>query len=562
MSIIFECRQEEIEFNNERLNSLLRISQYQSDSIQDMLDYALSEAIKLTKSKIGYIYFYDENKKVFILNTWSNDVMKECKIINPQTIYDLDKTGYWGEAVRQRRPVVLNDYAAENPLKKGIPDGHVQLTKFLSIPVFSDKRIVAVAGVANKEKDYDESDIRQLTLLMDTVWKISERMEMIETLKEAKQRAEEADELKTSFLCNISHEIRTPLNAIIGFSSLMNEPDMDQKDRDEYFKIIKSRSDDLLRIINDILDISKIESNQMQIRMTEGSLKDMMDDLFEYYRINSLGENKKEIVFTLQYEVEDKYNYILTDFVRVRQVLTNLLNNSIKFTHGGRIEFGCTLTDDNFIQFYVADTGIGIPEDKLEKIFERFRQLDISISRKYEGTGLGLSISKGILALLEGDIWVESKLNEGSIFYFTIPYNPIDTDELKTEIKIPRHESVKNKTVLIIEDDTFNMIYLEKILKSFEIKYYSASNGNSALSLFNMHTNIDLVLMDIQLPDISGYDLTIMMKKTRSGIPIIAQTGFAMEEDRRKCIEAGCDDFISKPMTKEKLYEKISQYLS
>jgi len=191
--VLIRRKTEEVELNNQRLESLLKISQYQTNSIQELLDFALSEAITLTSSKIGYIYFYNETNKQFILNTWSKDVMQECKVMNPQTIYDLDKTGCWGEAVRQRKPIIINDYQADDSLKKGTPHGHVKLQKFLTIPVFSDNQIVAVAGVANKETDYDNYDVRQLTLLMDSVWKVSERILLIKDLTIAKEKAEESE---------------------------------------------------------------------------------------------------------------------------------------------------------------------------------------------------------------------------------------------------------------------------------------------------------------------------------------------------------------------------------
>lgn len=195
-------QRENTELNNERLESLLRISQFPKNDVQELLDFALEEAIQLTRSKIGYIYFYKEEARQFILNTWSKEVMKECNVIDPQTVYDLDKTGIWGEAVRQRKPILVNDFPAENPLKRGMPEGHVKLIKFLTIPVFVDKKIVAVVGVANKETDYDNSDIRQLTLLMDSVWRISERIRLIDELKKAKDKAEENELLLNLILEN------------------------------------------------------------------------------------------------------------------------------------------------------------------------------------------------------------------------------------------------------------------------------------------------------------------------------------------------------------------------
>jgi len=193
---------EEAELYNERLESLLRVSQFPTNSIQELLDFSLSEVINLTESKIGYIYFYNETTKQFTLNTWSKEVMPNCSVVNPQSVYDLDKTGCWGEAVRQRKPIILNDYQSENPIKKGTPEGHIKLTKFLTIPVIFDDKIVAVAGVANKETNYNNSDVRQLTLLMDNVWKISDRIQLISKLKTAVEKAEESEHKFRSYIEN------------------------------------------------------------------------------------------------------------------------------------------------------------------------------------------------------------------------------------------------------------------------------------------------------------------------------------------------------------------------
>ncbi len=410
---------EEIEFNNQRLESLFKISQYQTNSIQELLDFALSEAIKLTNSKIGYIYFYDEQDKHFVLNTWSKDVMKECRVMNPQTIYDLDKTGCWGEAVRQRRPIVINDYQAESPYKKGVPDGHVILEKFLTIPVFSGDKIVAVAGVANKESDYDNSDVRQLTLLMDSVWKISERILLIKDLTIAKEKAEESDRLKSAFLANMSHEIRTPMNGILGFAELLKDPELSGEEQMDYIRIIEKSGIHMLKIINDIVDISKIEAGLMKVVIQEFNLNEQIEYIYNFFKPEAEAKGLK-LIFNNSLSSAD--TILKSDREKVYAVLTNLVKNAIKYTNEGFIEFGYTKKDNN-LEFYVKDTGIGIPKSRQEAIFERFIQADIDDVNVRQGAGLGLAIAKSYIEMLDGKIWVESEEGMGSAFYFTIPFN-------------------------------------------------------------------------------------------------------------------------------------------
>ena len=410
---------EEVEFHNQRLESLLKISQYQTNSIQELLDLALNEAIILTKSKIGYIYFYNETDKKFVLNTWSKDVMPECQVMNAQTIYDLDKTGCWGEAVRQRKPIIINDYQADNSLKKGIPQGHVKLQKFLTIPVFSDDKIVAVAGVANKESDYDNSDVRQLTLLMDSVWKISERIVLIKDLTVAKEKAEESDRLKSAFLANMSHEIRTPMNGILGFAELLKDPNLSGDEQLDYIRIIEKSGTHMLNIINDIVDISKIEVGLMKIEMRESNVNEQIEYIYNFFKPEA---EAKGLNLLFKNSLPAKEAILKTDREKVYAILTNLVKNAIKYTNKGSIEFGYT-RKVNCLEFYVKDTGIGIPKGREEAIFERFIQADIGDINARQGAGLGLAIAKSYIKMLGGKIWVESEEGVGSTFYFTIPYN-------------------------------------------------------------------------------------------------------------------------------------------
>ncbi len=653
--------EEKILLNAERLSRLVKIYQYNSANVQDFLDYALNEAIELTSSKLGYIFFYNENTQVFTINSWSKYVLKECSINNLQSHYNLNDTGIWGEAVRQRKDIVVNNFKDPNPLIKGYPNGHVKLDRFLTIPIFDSDKIVAVVGVANKESDYDSVDLNQLRLMMNSVWRIVKRKEAeerilklnkaieqspvaimitdskgfveyvnpkfgqmtgytseevtgknpdllrletsseeennrfretifsgkvwygeycnkkksgepywenlivspilnssgdithfvsikeditekkevenkknllahsLESISEcvsitdnndilmyvneafmntygysedeligkhismvrpkdfemehsinilsqtisggwrgelinrrkdgtcfplllstsvikddnkmpialigvaiditemkqkneellaAKAKAEENDRLKTAFLHNISHEIRTPMNAIVGFADLLNEPGLLPDQVKHFTQIIVESSKQLLSIITDIVNIATIEAGQERIHLRKINVNTICKMVIEQFRLKA---ETKKISLIFKSAVNERDSNIMTDETKLVQILTNLLSNALKFTDKGSIELGCQLKNQ-LLEFYVKDTGMGIPIERQEEIFKRFHQLDITDNRHFGGSGLGLSISKTYVELLGGKIWISSEPGNGSTFFFTIVY--------------------------------------------------------------------------------------------------------------------------------------------
>jgi len=558
--IIFQNH--EIELNNNRLESLLKISQYQTNSVQELLDFALHEAIKLTNSKIGYIYFYNEENKQFSLNTWSKDVMKECAVMHPQTIYDLDNTGCWGEAVRQRKPFIINDYQKENTHKKGTPQGHVKLEKFLTIPVFIDSKIVAVAGVANKSQDYDNADIRQLSLLMDSVWKISERIILIKDLTIAKEKAEESDRLKSAFLHNMSHEIRTPMNSIMGFAEILPKYINDKEKTEKFISIINQSCTDLLVIIDDILDVAKIEAGLLKINNERVNILEVLNELELIYNQQKKKLGKQNILLSLSIPDWIAELNITSDKSRLAQIFNNLLNNALKFTMQGKVEFGISRVTENQVEFFVSDTGIGIPESKYEKIFDRFMQVQNDVKLVSAGNGLGLTISKALVNLLGGNIWLQSEVGIGSIFYFTI-HTATELEGKKTVIpslNIPMEASFQNKTILVVEDDEFNRVLLNEILDNIGFNLLFAIKGSEAIRLY-LSEKPDLILMDIGLPDMSGYDAIEKILSNNSNAKIIAQTAYASQSDKNKALQSGCIDYISKPLKSDALIDIIKRHI-
>lgn len=388
----------------------------------------------------------------------------------------------------------------------------------------------------------------------------------IELIK-AKEKAEESDRLKTAFLQNMSHEIRTPMNAIMGFSALLvknydNKPKLEQ-----YSEIINQRCADLLEIINDLLDISKIESGQISVNLEECNINVLFTELQLFFIAQQKRIGKEHIKFTIRIENSLPSEVIRTDKVKLKQILINLIGNAFKFTEKGSIECGCKFEDDQLI-FYVFDTGIGIPADKKDKIFERFTQLIQAKARIHKGTGLGLSIAKGLTELLGGKIWVESQQEDldagetgGTTFYFSIEYIK-SSFVLQEENKITDNQAnnYELKTILIVEDDYYNAKYLEEILANTGLNIIQTEFGKEAIQIAKSQ-DIDLVLMDIRLPDLNGYEAARIIKKSKPELNIIAQTAYAANEEKQRTLDAGCVDYISKPIKEGLLMELISKYL-
>lgn len=378
-------------------------------------------------------------------------------------------------------------------------------------------------------------------------------------LKKAKEKAEESDKLKNVFLANLSHEIRTPMNAIMGFSDLLKEPAESEEEKSNYINTIISCSKQLLHIIDDILDISKIEANQLNIIHKECNIKKLLNELYEIFENEKAKKFKNKIEIIIEFNIEDHESIVITDENRLRQVLFNLISNALKFTNEGLIKVMCFINDQSYIEFIIEDSGIGINNDQLGLIFQPFKQAKQVLGNSYSGTGLGLAISKGIVKLLGGKIWVFSTEGKGSSFHFTIPYKP--ATKVSVDKKLTMNPIWKNKAILLVEDIDYNLDYIEKVLNKTKAKIIKASTGEDAIEIVKKNNQIDIILMDIKLPGIDGYKTTKIIKTFNSGICIIAQTAYADSETRKQCFEAGCNDFISKPVYKDELLKTINKYL-
>jgi signal transduction histidine kinase/CheY-like chemotaxis protein len=384
-----------------------------------------------------------------------------------------------------------------------------------------------------------------------------------EDLALAKRKAEESDMLKTAFLSNMSHEIRTPMNAILGFSNLLSHPDINQEEKEEFVNLIKINGKNLLTLVEDIIDISKIDSGQLEIKNAPCRLHDMLMGIYDSFFDDIKRRGLTSLKLYLKEGASDENLEILTDEHRLRQIFVNLVGNAIKFTDRGFVEFGYTLQDSQFVKFFVKDTGIGLPKGKEAEIFERFSKYNNDKERLYGGTGIGLSIVKHLVELMGGEIWVESEPLVGTIFYFTLPFHKIESKQLKKK-KAGKKKYVYNwegKTFLVAEDEEDNFRYIEVALSLSNASLIWARDGKEAVEIFKKIDNIDLVLMDIKMPLLDGYSATREIKKINKSVPVIAQTAYALSEEKDKSLAAGCDDYIAKPISYEDLLSTIHKFV-
>lgn len=393
---------------------------------------------------------------------------------------------------------------------------------------------------------------------------ITDKINYIKSLQQETSKARTSDELKSSFLANMSHEIRTPMNSIIGFSNLLASehiPDIQKKDFVHY---IRTSSEILLNLVDDIIDIAKIEAGELKIVKKECEIYSLGQELLTMSEEVRKKFNKHELDLVYRPESGREELFMKTDPFRLRQILINLITNAIKFTEKGSVEFGFSVRDERYLEFYVKDTGVGLSSTELDVIFERFKRTRRSEEKNIVGTGLGLAISRNLVQLMGGEMWVDSVQGTGTTFTFTLPYLKIT--QIPDRVEIPRREKTAyNWTgagILIVEDDPVSFAFLKELFQQTGADLYHAADGLEAVNLFRKIKNIDLVIMDIQLPKMDGFEATRIIRSMNSNIPVIAQTAFAMSDDKEKMKQAGFDDYVSKPIDINQLLAIVHRWLT
>lgn len=559
------------ELERRRLETLYQLSYMQGRPLRTIMDFALEQCVALTASQYGYIYLLDAKGKKFRLYAWNDNVSRDCKVASPFRAFSVEETGLWGESVRRREPVIVNDYA-NSPLKGKLPEGHVPLIRHCNLPAIRDGRILAVAGVANKQEDYAATDVRVLELIMERVLSLWQEKKTRARLKAAKKRAERANRNKSRHLAQMSHEIRTPLNGVLGMMQLLSYTPLDEEQRN-FLDTAREAGTSLLGIINDILDFSRIESDNVSLRKELCAPDELARRAHAMFAQQA--QNKG---LALDLHIDPSLPpLVLLDPVRVGQVLSNLLHNAIKFTEQGRVDLSVSLHISplaNELEIEVGDTGCGISKELSKHIFEPFTR-DENIGRKIPGTGLGLSIVKRLLEHMGGSIGFDSTPGQGTVFTCRLPLEPPkdasettafsqdiekETPALREAPPTPRHR------VLVVDDDPVTLDLLSKLLRLHGHEVDMAENGEQALHKAD-EQRYDLVLMDIQMPGMNGVET---LDKIRSGVcratprdvPVAALTAHVMDADKESLLRLGMDAYLAKPFETQALIDLVENLAS
>ena len=556
--------EEKIRRDEARLRRLVDILQHSFETIQELLDYGLDQAIQLTESKIGYIYHYHEDRKEFVLNSWSKEVLPACSVTNPQTCYELAKTGVWGEAVRQRQPIIDNDFQSAHPLKKGYPEGHVQLFKFMTIPIFKGENIVSVVGLANKETDYDQTDILQISLLMDSIWKVIENIQVEDEHKKLNIQLQQAQKMEAigTLAGGIAHDFNNILGAILGYAEMIEEDSpagsMIKKDIEEVIKASHRAKD----LVKQILAFSRHSDTERIPIQPAVIIKEAVKML----------RSSLPTTIAIQQDIDPEPGLIMADPTQLHQILMNLCTNAFHAMEetGGNITVSlqkkslspADIQGENlvqpgeFVQLSVEDTGVGIAPGIMEKIFDPY----FTTKEVGKGTGMGLAIIHGIVKSYGGFVTCRSTLGIGTVFQV---YLPVVAQAVLSETETLDLIQPGTEHILFIDDEEILAEMGKAMLERLGYRVTMKMNSIEALTAFQDQPNaFDLVITDQTMPEMTGLDMARRLLQIRSDLPIILCTGYSSQVSEEKARAYGFKGFAQKPVTRKDIAILIRKVLN
>lgn len=536
---------------------ILSITQSPSMDYRNMLNKTVKETTRLLDADFGIIFEYRPHRKETIMHAYTDSFETECSMLSRLTEILEEPGNMILQMLNTNHPIVLQEQNRDEAalMEQLCPGKGVK--SMMLIPASYEGHLSAALIVGSLNKNHFAAhNLTEGTLLMDAVWRSVEQQRLVQELRKALQKAEESEKLKSSFLATMSHELRTPLNAIIGFSSLIDES-MAMEDIMESVRTIQASGNHLLNLINDMFHLSALEAGQFSVSAETISVSRFFSEIKDFISSYQQVENKQNLQIRYLPDPSAGDLKIVTDTQKLNDILVNLIKNAIKFTDEGVVEYGYKVNNDT-ITFFVKDTGVGIPEDKFEVIFEKFRQGDDSSTRRHGGTGIGLTLVNGLTELLGGRVYFESTVGKGSTFYVEIP---IQLRPEKLQESSDESINLQGYTLVVVEDEMTNYQLIESILKKYQPQLVHFLDGESAVRYVESGKPVDLILMDIRLPGIDGLEATRQIRKLRPDLPIIAQTAYAMAGDRERTLAAGCNDYISKPFRRQQMVNLIWGFL-